>query len=201
MKTSPSITRKNRFWLALAFGLAAMQASAADDKTEVNWQRIVGIIEPQGIVGLPSGGECEIGVNCVQGTVAPWTVTAGRARVDLDGDVQFTVLGLILAGDPSFTNLGTRGVVTKVKGTLVCNDTEPGVPELVDTEGVRLSLRGDATFHGHVDLPPSCTDEPDDIVFLIRIADVSDPTAVFLIDLWNAFGAVRSSTSDDLDSD
>ena len=195
MKASQLITRKGTFWLALVFAVATMQASADDGSTEVNWQRIVGIVEPQGVVGLPSGSdECEIGVNCVQGTVAPWTVTAGRASVDLDGDVQFTVLGLVLAGDPSFTNIGTRGVVTKIKGTLVCNDTEPGVPELVDTEEVRLSLRGDATFHGHVDLPPSCIDEPDDIVFLIRIADVSDPTAVFLIDLWNAFGAVRSRT-------
>jgi hypothetical protein len=201
MKTSQSITRKGALWLALAFGLATMQAVADDGSTEVIWQRIVGIVEPQGIVGLPSGAdECEIGVNCVQGTVAPWTVTAGRARVDLAGDVQFTVRGLVLAGDPSFTNIGTRGVVTKIKGTLVCNDTEPGVPELVDTEGVRLSLRGDATFRGHVDLPPSCTDEPDDIVFLIRIVDVSDPNAVFLIDLWNAFGAVRTR-SDELDSD
>lgn len=34
--------------------------------------------------------------------------------------------------------------------------------------------------------------ESQDAVFLIRIADVSDPDRAFLIDLWNAFGAVRT---------
>ena len=77
----------------------------------------------------------------------------------------------------------------KVKGTLVCNDTEPGFGELVDTEAVRLSEAGDATFTGRVDLPASCTEEPEDMVFLIRIADVSEFEE--LIGLWNAFGAGR----------
>ena len=86
------------------------------------------------------------------------------------GRLSFAVRGLVLAGDPSFTNLGTPGLITMVKGTLVCNDTEPGSPELVDTDAVALSVRGNATFHGDVQLPPSCTDEPEDIVFLIRIA-------------------------------
>ena len=77
----------------------------------------------------------------------------------------------------------------KVKGTLVCNDTEPGFGELVDTEAVRLSKTGYATFSGRVDLPASCTDEPEDMVFLIRIADVSEFEE--LIGMWNAFGAGR----------
>ena len=76
-----------------------------------------------------------------------------------------------------------------MKGTLLCNDTEPGFGELVDTEAVRLSKTGYATFSGRVDLPASCTDEPEDMVFLIRIADVSDFEG--LIDHWLAFGAVR----------
>jgi hypothetical protein len=83
-----------------------------------------------------------------------------------------------------------------VKGTLVCNDTEPGVPELVDTDPVLLSARGNADFRGHVDLPASCKAEPNDTVFLIRVADVSDPDRGFLIDLWNAFGAVRGGGND-----
>jgi hypothetical protein len=56
---------------------------------------------------------------------------------------------------------------------------------------VTLSARGNAKFHGSVDLPASCSNEPGDVVFLIRIADVSDPARAFLIDLYNAFGAVR----------
>ena len=94
-----------------------------------------------------------------------------------------------LADDFNGVNIGTPTVVTKVKGTLVCNDTEPGFAELVDTEAVRLSTTGNARFSGRVDLPPSCTDEPEDMVFVIRIADVSEFEE--LIDMWNAFGAVR----------
>jgi hypothetical protein len=51
---------------------------------------------------------------------------------------------------------------------------------------------GNARFRGRVDLPASCTDEPEDIAFLIRIADVSNPNSAGLIDLWNAFGAARA---------
>ena len=178
----------------LAFTLVASTAGAADDGgAKVVWLRIVGIIQPEGIVGRPpAGASCEVGVECVGGTLAPWTVANGSAEVNLhSGAVTFTVNGLVLAGDPSFTTIGTPGVVTMVKGTLVCNDTAPGVPELVDTDAVPLSARGDARFQGRVDLPDSCADEPEDIAFLIRIADVSDPSGAGLIDLWNAFGATR----------
>ena len=174
--------------LFFLFGFVATAAEA--DVNKVTWKQIVGIIQPGGFVGRPqSDGGCNVGVDCVEGTVAPWTVTSGSAEVDLDqGRVKFTVRGLVVAGDPSFANLGTASVVTQVKGTLVCNDTVPGVPELVDTQAVPLSAGGNAAFNGIVDLPASCTDEPEDIVFLIRIADATVPV---LIDLWNAFGAVR----------
>jgi hypothetical protein len=160
----------------------------------VQWKRIVGIVEPGTLVGRPpADAPCEVGVDCVAGALAAWTVTNGRAEVDLDrSEVSFAVNGLVLATDPSFTNLGTPGIVTRVKGTLVCNDTEPGAAELVDTDAVRLSEQGSATFSGPVDLPSSCTEEPEDIVFLIRIARVNGP--VPLVDLWIAFGAVRVLT-------
>jgi hypothetical protein len=111
--------------------------------------------------------------------------------VNLDtGKLTFTVHGLVLAVDFGCCNIGTPTTfVTKVKGTLVCNETEPGFAELVDTHAVRLHTTGYATFSGHVDLPASCIDEPEDIVFIIRIADASE--AGELIDMWNAFGAVR----------
>ena len=97
--------------------------------------------------------------------------------------------GLVVADDFNVVNLGTPTVVRKVKGTLLCNDTEPGFGELVDTEAVRLSDAGDATFTGRVDLPASCTEEPEDMVFLIRVAAVSEFEE--LIGMWNAFGAGR----------
>jgi hypothetical protein len=159
------------------FILACDDTSAQTDN-KVMWQRIVGIIEPGGTVG-----------EIVDGTPAPWTVSNGSAEVNLaNGIVKFQVRGLVIAADPSFANIGTTTVITMVRGTLVCNETDD--PELVDTEAVPLSAQGDADFDGSVVLPESCADEPEDTVFLIRIASVSEGFE-FLIGLWNAFGAVR----------
>jgi hypothetical protein len=182
--------------------LLASSAPARAAGGKLAWKRIVGIADAGSIVGRRASGEdCNVGVDCVAGTLAPWTATDGHAEVDLDkGRIAFSVRGLVIASDPSFANLGTTTVVTMVKGTLVCNDTEPGVPDLVDTDAVALDARGNADFHGHVDLPASCAAEPNDIVFLIRIADVSDEDHGFLIDLWNAFGAVRTGGGTSLDS-
>jgi len=160
--------------LSIACGFVDTTAHAGD---KVKWERIVGIIQ----TGVVIGG--------VEGTRASWTVSKGSAEVDLDnGRVKFKVKGLVLADDPTFANIGTTSVITMVRGTLVCNETDD--PELVETDAVPLSAQGDAEFQGRVDLPQSCTDEPEDTVFLIRIADVVDGFE-FLIDLWNAFGAVR----------
>ena len=173
-------------------GTQADQANADGGGTRVIWRRIAGIVGPDEIVGRrapdPDGG-CDVGVTCARGTPAPWVTTDGRAEVNLsNGRFTFTVRGLMLAHDFDGCSIGTPCGVTKVKGTLVCNDTEPGFGELVDTEAVRLSKTGYATFSGRVDLPASCTEEPDDIVFVIRIADHPFEE---VIDLWNAFGAVR----------
>jgi hypothetical protein len=158
---------------------ASEQASTDGGGTRVIWRRIVGIVVPDSDVG-----------NAVVGAPAPWITTAGRAEVNLDtGKLTFTVHGLVVALDFGCCNIGTPTIVTKVKGTLVCNETEPGFAELVDTDAVRLSTTGYATFSGHVDLPASCIDEPEDMVFVIRIADVSEFEE--LIGMWNAFGAVR----------
>jgi len=185
--------RSSKFaaFLLLASGLLATTApsQAAERQNKLIWKRIVGIArQDPSWAGHPAGADCNIGVDCVEGTPAQWTTTEGRAEVDLDhGRVEFSVKGLVLAADPSFTNIGTPGDITLVKGTLVCNDTQPGVPELVDTDAVALSSRGNASFRGHVDLPASCVAEPLDMVFLIRIADPEN----FLFDFYNAFGAVR----------
>jgi hypothetical protein len=181
--------------LAAAENIAATQGSAqaSAEDTRVIWQRIVGIVVPDSIVGRrappPSGG-CDIGVTCAVGAPVPWTATGGEAEVNLDtGDITFTVHGLVIADDFNLVNLGTPAFITKVKGTLVCNDTEPGYAKLVDTGAVPLRRSGYATFSGRVDLPASCTNEPADIVFVIRIADASEFQEV--IDMWNAFGAGR----------
>jgi len=168
---------------------ASEQASTDGGGTRVIWRRIVGIVVPDDIVGFELSGSCD--QTCAVGAPAPWITTAGRAEVNLDtGKLTFTVHGLVVAEDFGCCNIGTpTTIVTKVKGTLVCNETEPGFAELVDTDAVRLRTTGDATFSGHVDLPASCIDEPEDMLFLIRIADVS--AFEELIGMWNAFGAVR----------
>lgn len=179
---------------ALLLGTCATVVQAHDDGTWLEWERIVGIIQPSGLVGWPSDGECNIGIDCFLGTPAPWSTTEGTAAVNLHyGDVRFVVKGLVVAGDPSFSNLGTTSVIRKVKGTVVCNDTAPGVPVFVDTPAVQLSKRGNAQFRGHLALPSSCLSEPNDVVFLIRIAEISGGPP--LVDLWNAFGAVRRMTN------
>jgi len=181
---------------ALIVGLTcpaiAQEFVSADGGTRVIWRTIVGILSPESIVGRrdasPSGG-CDIGVTCAVGAPVPWTATGGHAEVNLDnGNLTFNVRGLVLAHDFNMANIGTPDGVTKVKGTLVCNDTEPGFAELVDTEAVRLSAAGDATFSGHGFLPASCTAEPEDIVFVIRIAELAFEE---LVDAWIAFGAAR----------
>jgi hypothetical protein len=171
---------------------ASAQASTDGGGTRVIWRRIVGIVVPDNIVGSPpESGDCD--KNCAVGAPIPWTATGGRAEVDLrNGKLTFTVNGLVLAEAFGCCTMGTPTIVTKVKGTLVCNDTAPGLAELVDTESVRIRNSGFATFSGRLDLPPSCTDEPDDIAFVIRIADLSiDDDFQELIGMWNAFGADR----------
>jgi hypothetical protein len=175
--------------LALMLGLAATAVHADPGGAIVTWKRIVGTFGGSQPVGVPGCFEFD---ECLESTPVPWVVTRGSGAVNLaNGAMHFAVDGLVVAADPSFASIGTPSVITMVKGTLLCNDTGPGLPEFTDTEAVSLSASGSATFSGHIDVLESCLTEPDDIVFLIRIADVSDPAFGFLIDLWNAFGAVR----------
>ena len=111
MNNVRAVVSANVLFATMGLGLASPIVQAADQGTQVTWNRIVGIVAPDSIVGRASGGgDCNVGVACIAGTPAPW---------------------------------------------------------------------------------PSCTSEPDDIAFLIRIAK-SEPS--FLVDRWNAFGAVRAIT-------
>jgi hypothetical protein len=113
------------------------------------------------------------------------------ARVNLDtGEIQFVVKGLVLAGG---NPIGTRGDITAVKGTLVCDTNGSaggGNSTLVQTAAVPLSSDGDAHFTGSVgSLPGVCSTEPD-LALLIRIAEVN---GVAVNGPWIAFGAVREN--------
>jgi len=96
----------------------------------------------------------------------------------------------VLAGG---NGIGTRGDITAVKGTLVCdtNGSASGSnSSLVQTAAIPLSSDGDANFSGSVGtLPAVCSSEPD-LAFLIRIAEVN---GVLVNGPWIAFGAVREN--------
>ena len=174
--------------VALAF--TAVTASAQT----VSWRQIVGIIPAGNVVGSGTG--------TVPGGFLPWTTTAGAARVNLrNGEVQFSVRGLVFAGGAPGITIGTPGPITGVKGTLVCDvdgSASGGNSVLVETPSVRLSSTGDAAFSGRVGpLPAVCSSERD-VAFLIRASvfagnSVEGP--------WIANGAVLSIGRDDRDDD
>ncbi len=173
-----------------------VQAHAEDDGTTVKWERIVGILAPGSIVGQHlDQTSCSDNVNCVGGFGRPWTAKDGRVRVDLlDGEVEIEIRGLVLASDPRPPGavIGTAGNFRMVKGTLVCNDTGPGVSTLVDTAAFPFSAQRDADFRGTVSIPMECTD-PSDMAFLIRVT----PVFFNVTDPWIAHGAVRLVDDDD----
>lgn len=158
--------------LLLSFPCAAF----ADQ--EVQWRKIVGIIQAGNAVGTGTGK--------VTGGGQPWFALSGNAAVDLNkGELQFQVRGLVLAGGNA---IGTRGGVTQVKGTLVCDTTGSltGNSTLVDTALVSLSPQGNARFAGQVGpLPSACISSPN-IAFLIRTAGGA----------WIAAGEVREVESE-----
>ena len=179
--------------VALVVGLGVTTARA--DGTQVKWKRIVGLTHPgvfsstATFVGdVPSGGFA-------------WSVKDGEARVDLeDGEIEFEVKGLSLAGGPitsaptpfTFVVIGTTRGVTKVIGTLVCMVGTGSTPfPEVSTPPVPLSAKGNANFSGSVVIPAGCTD-PNEMAFLIRIAEVETGIPTALVGRWIAHGAVRA---------
>ncbi len=143
----------------------------------VRWERIQGI-DPS------ATGRVVQGINPV---TAPWSTTRGSALLNTEnGRIQFQVEGLSIGSSPTpLALIGTTGVVTMIKGTIICH--EPG-GDVVDTEPVELSPEGDALFTGELSEIPSCA--PDKLVFLLRIAEVREG-APPITNLWLAHGAVR----------
>jgi len=147
--------------------LFASASFAQGQDAVVQWKTIVGVITAplvnNPVAGIPSG-------------LFPWRATGGGALVDLaTGDVAFQVKGLVLVGTNSS---GTRGDLTQVKGTLVCN---PGTmaQAVIDTAAVPFSERGDAQFTGNLGTLPTPCANP---LFLVRLPANNR---------WIATGAVR----------
>ena len=159
----PTLLRKLMIGTGLALGAAAVgQNAIAGLGDDLRWQSVIGIVQPNNIVGAGTGA--------VTGGGAPWSAFDGHVFVDLArGDINFDVRGLVLAGGNS---IGTRGSIAAVKGTLVCDtdgSASGGNSVLVDTPLVALDEQGNARFNGSLGtLPSVCISEPD-VAFLVRV--------------------------------
>jgi hypothetical protein len=155
------------FPAALVLLLFTLASFAQNDGAVVRWKTIVGVITAPGVNNPVAG---------IPGGLLPWSATGGRARVNLaNGDVGFEVEGLVLVGG---NGIGTRGDLTQVKGTLVCN---PGIgtQAVIDTPAVPFNLQGDAEFVGNLGSVPTPCANP---LFLVRL---------LANNRWIAAGAVR----------
>ena len=142
----------------------------------VRWERI------EGISPNPAGQV----LNGISPVAFPWSTTRGNALFNTNnGSLQFHVEGLSMGASPTpVARIGTTGAVAEVKGTIMCHQSG----EFVDSDPVELSADGDAMFSGQLTSIPSC--EPDDLIFLLRIAAVV-PGAPPIANLWLAHGAAR----------
>ena len=101
----------------------------------------------------------------------------------------FSVKGLVLANSTALAVAGTIGLITKVKGALVCNGLSAVASAFVDTPPVSLDPQGNASFVGNVAIPTDCLVTTDSLAFLIRVAQAGVPA---IVDRWIAVGVVRT---------
>jgi hypothetical protein len=160
----------------------------------VSWRQVVGII--------PAGNTVGAGTGAVSGGFLPWTTTDGAARINLrNGEIKFSVRGLVFAGGAPGITIGTPGPITSVKGTLVCDadgNAGGGNSVLVETPSVALSPTGDAAFSGNIGPLPAVCSSQSDIAFLIRVSVVGGNTVE---GPWIANGAVLFRSGDNRDRD
>lgn len=172
----------------MSFVLAGMFSVSAAAQT-ASWRQVVGIIMINNVVGVGSA--------TVTGGFLPWTTTSGNAHVNLqNGQIHFSVRGLVFAAGAPGITIGTPGPISGVKGVLVCNAA--GTPDdqnsvIVETPSVPLSPTGDAEFNGNIGpLPSVCTSDPD-IAFLVRASVIGGQA---MEGPWIANGAVLSMNGD-----
>lgn len=165
--------------LALVFSLIPVASIAKQGNSTVIWERI------EGITPVPNfNGQIIEGILPVS---FPWTLEHGRAQVNLaNGKFEIFLRGLAIGAMPTpLSPLGTTGVVTAVRGTLVCTGGGP----VFDTDAVELTETGDAFVRGKLaEGADACT--PERMVFLLRVAAVR-PGAPNITGNWLAYGASR----------
>jgi len=178
----------NRMLVALSIMTAVVVISAPSHAAEDN------VVKWDAMIGLAAPGS-KVGNFDPFGPVFPIVVQDGKAWVHLQtGRAKFSVKGLALANSTGLAAAGTTGVISEVRGTLVCNGVVPaGSPtDFADTPAVPLDPQGNAQFVGSIDIPTACFVTPDKLAFLIRVATVSNPAASGQVGRWIAVGAVRT---------
>ncbi len=118
--------------LAAASVLATTAAVAAttDDLLRAPIQGSL-TTDPQGFFGSNPGG-------------APWQITSGEAKVQSDGTLKVSIVGLIIPGR------GT-GPVTTISASVACNNVKAAT-----TAPVPLSTAGNAEIKATLNLPARC---------------------------------------------
>lgn len=159
----------------------------ASDPNVVRWDTIIG-----STAIVPTTPGPVLGVSNFQSPI-PWVAQGGHAWVHLQkGQVKFSVKGLVLANSTGIAVAGTTGIISEVKGTLVCNGIfSSQASAYVDTAAVPLDSKGNAEFVGTIEVPTACFVTPQKMVFLIRVAAVSDPN-VPPVGTWIAVGGIRT---------
>jgi hypothetical protein len=185
----------NRVLHASGMAIMALTLTATTALAQsVSWRQVVGII--------PAGNTVGVGTGAVPGGFLPWTTTDGAARVNLrNGEIKFSVRGLVFAGGAPGITIGTPGPISGVKGVLVCDadgSAGGGNSVLVETPSVALSPTGDAAFSGNIGTLPAVCSSQADIAFLVR-ASVVGGNAVE--GPWIANGAVLFRSGDRKDRD
>lgn len=171
-----------RLAATVLFGMLGMSAAQAGSPN-VQWERI------DGIVPHPDAINAGILPGQIEPVAFPWSVDRGRAQFDVRSNrLTFDVNGLSMGG--SF-RIGTTGIVTMVKGTIVCRLTG----QFVDSPAVPLSKNGNAAFAGRLYVDVPC--DAEDVIFVLRVAEVENPSVPQIQDRWLAHGAARRIQNDD----
>ena len=123
----------------------------------------------------------------------PLVAQGGHAWVHLQtGQAKFSVKGLVLANSTPLAVAGTTGIISEVKGTLVCNGISNQASAFIDTAAVPFDPKGNAEFVGTIEIPTACLGTPQTMVFLIRVASVSNPNGQGAVGQWIAVGGIRT---------
>lgn len=152
--------------IAIAVGLLCMFVYATADAQMVRWDRVEGI---------GAADFSNIWVGPIQASRGR-TVGNGRVMLNLEnGFLSFAVKGLSNGNQYANGPIGAPwypGVPEKLMGTVVCDSTQRFAPATwVDTPFVAFDASGGGRYQGFMDVPQSCKDRPEEMVFLLRHAD------------------------------